>query len=125
MGARTEEEVAEAAEVEEVEADWSSLDGRAVAARRRWLDGGGRERLAWLRRWEVDEGREADARGRWRVRRVVEVERPAGRRGVQLNVLLEWEGTDAAGSGGACGGELGADNVVHGGRQGGGAAARG
>ena len=109
VGARTEAEVAdaaereEAAEVEEVEADWSSLDGRAVAARRRWLDGGGRERLAWLRRWEVDEGREADVRGRWRVRRVVEVERPVGRRGVQLNVLLEWEGTDVAGSGGAWG----------------------
>ena len=34
MGARTEEEVADAAEVEEAEADWSSLDGRAVAARR-------------------------------------------------------------------------------------------
>ena len=109
VGARTEEEVAkaaeaeEAAELEEVEADWCSLDGRAVAARRRWLDGGGRERLAWLRRWEVDEGREADARGRWRVRRVVEVERPAGRRGVQLDVLIEWEGADVAGSGGAWG----------------------
>jgi len=92
-----------AAQGEEAEADWSSLDGRAVAARRRWLDGGGRARLAWLRRWEVDEGREADARGRWRVRRVVEVERPARRHGGQLDVLLEWEGVDVHGAGGEWG----------------------
>ena len=50
VGARTEEEMADAVEVEEAEADWSSLDGRAVAARRRWLGGGGRERRRVQRR---------------------------------------------------------------------------
>jgi len=78
----------------EGEVDWASLDGRRVAARRRWRDGGGRKRLAWLRRWEADEGRAADSRGRWRVARVLGVERPAGRRGLQLNVLVEWAGVD-------------------------------
>ena len=76
------------------EVDWASLDGRRVAARRRWRDGGGRKRLAWLRRWEADEGRAADPRGRWRVARVLGVERPAGRRGLQLDVLVEWAGVD-------------------------------
>ena len=74
----------------------SSLDGRAVAARRRWRDGGGRRRLGWLRRWEIDEGREADSRGRWRVARVVGVRRPERRLGRQLEVQVEWAGVDAS-----------------------------
>ena len=73
-----------------------SLDSRAVAARRRWRDGGGRRRLEWLRRWEVDEGREADSRGRWRVVRVLGVRRPVHRQGRQLEVQLEWAGVDTA-----------------------------
>ena len=72
------------------------LDGRAVAARRRWRDGGGRRCLEWLRRWEIDEGREADSRGRWRVVRVLSVRRPARRYGLQLEVQLEWAGVDTA-----------------------------
>ena len=82
--------------VAEVAAGRDSLDGRAVAARRRWRDGGGRRRLEWLRRWEVDEGREADSRGRWRVARVLSVRRPAHRQGRQLEVQLEWAGVDTA-----------------------------
>ena len=73
-----------------------SLDVRAVAAWRKWRDGGGRRRLEWLRRWEVDEGREADSRGRWRVVRVLDVRRPAYRQGRQLEVRLEWAGVDTA-----------------------------
>ena len=77
--------------------EWKdSLDSRAVAARRKWRDGGGRRRLEWLRRWEVDEGREADSRGRWRVVRVLDVRRPAHRQGRQLEVRLEWAGVDTA-----------------------------
>ena len=66
----------------------------AVAARRYWRRGGGRRWLLHLRRWEVDEGREADSRGRWRVRRVVGVQRPARRHGRQLDVQVEWAGVD-------------------------------
>ena len=43
------------------------LDERVVHARGWWRWGGGRRRLTWLRRWEIDEGREADAGGWWRV----------------------------------------------------------
>ena len=74
----------------------NSLDGKAVAARRKWRDGGGRRRLEWLRRWEVDEGREADSHGRWRVVRVLNVWRPVHRQGRQLEVQLEWAGVDTA-----------------------------
>ena len=35
----------------------ASLDERAVAARRAWRRAGGRRRLEYLRRWEIDEGR--------------------------------------------------------------------
>ena len=71
-------------------------DQRAVAARRHWRSGGGRKRLEWLRRWEVDEGREADKRGRWRIGRVLDVRRPTQRRGRQLEVQIEWAGVDVA-----------------------------
>ena len=74
--------------------DGRELDDRAYEARRRWLDGGGRRRVEWLRRWEVDEGREADKRGRWRVARVMDVRRPEGRHGRQLEVQVEWAGVD-------------------------------
>ena len=74
--------------------DGRELDDRAYEARRRWLDGGGRRRVEWLRRWEVDEGREADNRGRWRVARVMDVRRPEGRHGRQLEVQVEWAGVD-------------------------------
>ena len=71
-----------------------SLEDLALAARRRWRRGGGRRQLEWLRRWEVDEGREADSRGRWRVARIVSVARPARRYGQQLDVQVEWAGVD-------------------------------
>lgn len=74
--------------------DGRELDYRAYEARRRWVAGGGRRRLQWLRRWEVDEGREADKRGRWRVARVMDVRRPEGRHGRQLEVQVEWAGVD-------------------------------
>ena len=74
--------------------DGRELDDRAYEARRRWVDGGGRRRLEWLRRWEVDEGREADKKGRWRVARVMDVRRPEGRHGRQLEVQVEWAGVD-------------------------------
>ena len=74
--------------------DGRELDYRAYEARRRWVAGGGRRRLEWFRRWEVDEGREADKRGRWRVARVMDVRRPEGRRGRQLEVQVEWAGVD-------------------------------
>ena len=77
---------------EEVCMGIGELDGRAYEARCRWRDGGGRRRLEWLRRWEVDEGREADARGRWRVARVLDVRRPEHRRGRQIEVQVEWAG---------------------------------
>ena len=70
------------------------LDERVVHTRSWWRWGGGRRRLTWLRRWEIDEGREADAGGWWRVARLVEVERPTGRHGQQLDVLVEWAGVD-------------------------------
>ena len=71
-----------------------SLEDLALAARRHWRRGGGRRQLEWLRRWEVDEGREADSRGRWRVARIVSVARPARRYGQQLDVQVEWAGVD-------------------------------
>ena len=76
--------------VEVITMDVRYLDFRAHEARRRWADGGGRRRLEWLRRWEVDEGREADPRGRWRVARVMDVRRPMHRHGRQLEVQVEW-----------------------------------
>jgi hypothetical protein len=80
--------------VEVITMDVRYLDFRAHEARRRWADGGGRRRLEWLRRWEVDEGREADPRGRWRVARVMDVRRPMHRHGRQLEVQVEWAGVD-------------------------------
>ena len=74
--------------------DVRCMDFGAYEARRRWLVGGGRRRLEWLRRWEVDEGREADSRGRWRVARVMNVRRPEHRHGQQLEVQVEWAGVD-------------------------------
>ena len=44
----------------------------------------------------MDEGREADKRGRWRVGRVLGIRRPAHRRGRQLEVQIEWAGVDTA-----------------------------
>ena len=70
------------------------LAGRMLAARRKWVTGGGGRRLEHLRRWEIDEGREPDSRGRWRVARVVGVRRPAHRCGMQLEVQVEWAGVD-------------------------------
>ena len=70
------------------------LAERVFHARGWWTWGGGRRRLAWLRRWEIDEGREADAGGWWRVARLVEVKRPTVRHGQQLEVLVEWAGVD-------------------------------
>ena len=93
-GAVGEEGVEGEAVAETGEAGWGSLDGRAVLARRRWRDGGGRRQQEWLRRWEADEGRASDPRGRWRVAHVLGVERPVGRRGQQLDVLVEWAGVD-------------------------------
>ena len=80
--------------LENIDMDYRELDYAAVSALRRWRDGGGRRRLKRLRRWEVDEGREADPRGRWRVARVVGVRRPEHRRGRQLEVQVEWAGVD-------------------------------
>ena len=85
------------------EGEEAGLDERAVHARRWWQWGGGRRRLAWLRRWEADEGREADSRGRWRVERLIEVARPAVRHGRQLDVHVAWAGADVADEGVAWG----------------------
>jgi ribosomal protein S18 acetylase RimI-like enzyme len=81
----------------------AGLDERAGHARGWWRWGGGRRRLEWLRRWETDEGREADSRGRWRVERLIQVERPAVRRGRQLDVQVGWAGVDVAADGAAWG----------------------
>ena len=70
-------------------ANHENLDERAVHPLRWWRAGGGRSALRWLRRREVDEGREADRLGRWRVARLLQVERPAHRRGQQLDVQVE------------------------------------
>ena len=72
-----------------------SLLAASIRARRAWSRAGGRRVLAWLRRWDVHAGLEADSYGRWRVERIVQVQRPDTRRGRQLDVLVEWRGADA------------------------------
>ena len=73
--------------------DVRCMDFGAYEARRRWLVGGGRRRLEWLRRWEVDEGREADSGGRWRVARVMNVRRPEHRH-VANSSRCRWSGQE-------------------------------
>ena len=51
--------------------------------------------LKWWRRWDVHAGLEADGHDRWRVERLVQVQRPQGRRGPMLDVLVEWRGADS------------------------------
>ena len=72
-----------------------SLLAASIRARRAWSRAGGRRVLAWLRRWDVHAGLEADSYGRWRVERIVQVQRPDVRHGRQLDALVEWRGADA------------------------------
>ena len=70
------------------------FDWAAMRARRWWRRGCGRRRLEWLRRIERWEGREGDRLGRWAVEKVLDVRRPAQRKGQQLDALLKWAGAD-------------------------------
>ena len=56
-----------------------------------WRRGGGKRRAEWLRGFDVQAGL-MDRRGR----HVVDVRRPAARRGLQLEALLRWRGVNPA-----------------------------
>ena len=86
---------------------------RAEMVARGWLAvAGGREQLAYLRRWEVHGGFECDTcrrgllcaldgglcGGRWAVGGLLDVQRPAQRRGSQLEVQVQWRGADPWGA---------------------------
>ena len=71
-----------------------SLISRAIRARRAWWVAGGTRRAEWLRRWDVHDGLYADKCERWKVRRIIQVQRPEHRKGQQLEVQVEWEGMD-------------------------------
>ena len=72
------------------------LDRRAESARGWWRRGGGRKQAERLRGEEVAEGRMGDSHGRWALEAIVEVRRPAKRRGMQLKALLRWRGVNPA-----------------------------
>ena len=65
---------------------------RVALARRRVCWGGSRGAIRKLLGWEVAAGREESSNGRWAVAELLEVERPIGRRGLQLEVLVRWSG---------------------------------
>ena len=71
-------------------------DRRAVTARAWWRRGGGRSRAERLRGEEIQEGRMTDSRGRHALEGVLDVRRPEGRRGRQLEALLRWRGVNPA-----------------------------
>ena len=71
-------------------------DRRAVTARAWWRRGGGRSRAERLRGEEIQEGRMTDSRGRHALEGGLDVRRPEGRRGRQLEALLRWRGINPA-----------------------------
>ena len=70
----------------------AGLELRAVIARSklRWI--GGRRRFMALKGYDVQAGFEPDRFGFWAVARLVQVRKPAGAKGRQLDVLVEFEG---------------------------------
>ena len=82
---------------------------RHVGRARRWLQAaGGRQRLAYLSRFEVHSGYECSVckrgfgcalagglcGGKWAVEKLLDVRRPEQRRGTQLEVQVQWRGAD-------------------------------
>ena len=70
------------------------LAARALMARRRVRWGGSRAEMAWLRRWEIAEGRAESANQRWAVEALVSVRRPLVRKGRELVVTVRWAGVN-------------------------------
>ena len=65
---------------------------RVALARRRIGWGGSRHAIGKLLGWEVAAGRAESSNGMWVVAEVLEVVRPTGRHGMQLEVHVRWAG---------------------------------